>query len=145
MKGLLVLCLAWASLSAFSMERLGGFLENRSTGEKLSLICIDQFDLECSDAIFVVDGESLNDSLIIPLGDYDQARWDRWGLFETIIAEASTARAPVLFPWYIVNMRTVTKKLRRVFQLMIDPSMKDKFEVLSNKNFQNTIKAIEVR
>jgi hypothetical protein len=140
MKILLILLM---TTNVFALDLMGGKLVDKKTDEYIALHCMHQVLDECVEAHFVTGNHILNESLLLPMGDINEDRYERWGIFETITTIASTSRAPFPYPWYLANMRNVTRKLRKAFKIMMNENQKNEVVKLTHKNFLEVIKAIK--
>jgi hypothetical protein len=115
---------------------MGAHLVDSKTKDKIGITCIDS---TCLDGQFVVNDKVINPGFVLALDDIH----DLYYHFRVILIRASTSRVPIPQVWHIMNMRKVTKKLNKVFPLMVDIEAKSKTVKMSHKNFLEVIKAIK--
>lgn len=137
--GLMISFVTTVSASDF----FGGKLVDKKTSEAIALKCTLAGYVGCEEAVFVLDDKVINERMIVPMTNLDGDYQDRGGLFAEITILASTSRVLIPYARYLINMRKITKKLRKAFKLMMDPSLSAEKVKMSHKNFLEVIKAIE--
>jgi hypothetical protein len=114
---------------------IGGTLKNKKTDELLGLSCSNT---ECLESQFMFGNGSLNEDLFLDLSD----QYDAYYKFNVITTVASTSRAIFPYPLYLINMRRVTKKLRKAFPMMLDKNAQGQSIEMGDKNFKAVLDAI---
>jgi hypothetical protein len=123
-------------ISAANAAFIGGTLQNKKSNAQLGISCANS---DCSEAQFLLDNGTLFENMFLDLADQYDAHYK----FNVITTVASTSRPIFPYPLYLINMRRVTKKLRKAFPMMLDKNQLNKSVEMGDKNFKAVLEAIK--